>query len=110
MRAPRARPASAGLGGGLFVGANGNVTLIDVNFSGDSAHGGNGANGGNAQYSYKSGHEGLTAAPAAARVPPAFGPVAGANGGFGVGGGGGGFGEQPQWAPAPRRWLLFLRI
>jgi fibronectin-binding autotransporter adhesin len=39
---------NAGLGGGLFIGANGNVVLSNVNFSTDSADGGAGAAGGSA--------------------------------------------------------------
>ena len=72
----------AGLGGGLFVGANvngdpGNVTLKNVTFANDSAAGGNGG-AGSSQGSGGGGGGG--------------GGGLGGNGGFGSGGGGGGGG------------------
>jgi uncharacterized protein with beta-barrel porin domain len=86
---------AAGLGGGLFVGAGANVTLQNVNFTGNSASGGsqtNTANGGLGEGTGAGGAGGLFASSTGANGGGANGGAGSSNsnaaaGGFGGGGG-----------------------
>ncbi len=76
----------AGLGGGLFVGPGGNVTLTDVAFTGDAAVGGaGGASAGSATSTRGGGGGGLDGGAGGAPTPGAFG----GGGGIGLGAVGG---------------------
>ena len=79
--------AAAGLGGGLFIGSAGTVSLSTVHFTGNSATGGNG--GGSGWYA-QNGGAGGGAAGGSGSSYSCSSAGSGGTGGFGSGGGGGG--------------------
>ena len=83
----------AGLGGGLFVGANGTVTLLGASFTGGSAIGGSGGDGyrGFSSNGGALGGSGGLAAYAGGKIAYTgfYTPTYGGSGGFGGGGAGG---------------------